>query len=91
MQLKLPILEWWIDFKTRNTICTQVVGCSLLRVLSIQNLTVLIELQNIGEDGVNLLNRTWLISIQRKVIDAFEHAVRAAGHEVCKRPQSTTE
>ena len=53
--------------------------------------TVLVQLQHVGENGVNPLDRAWLIPIQVKVIHAFERVLRPAGHEVGKCPQRSAE
>src|SRR5262245_1659050 len=84
VQFHFPILIWWINFEVWITICPQVVGCPLLCVLGVQRLAVLVQFQNVCEDGIDHLNRTWLVSVQGKVIDPVKHVMCAAGHEVGK-------
>lgn len=91
MQFKLPILVWRLDLEAAVTVCPKVIGRSLLRVVRIQNPTVLIQLQHVREDSVNLLNRAGLTPIQGKVVHAFERVLRPARHEISERPQRSAE
>ncbi len=59
IKLNFPALKRWLDWPTGN-ILEDILGCSSLCVLGVRNLTALINLDDIGENGVNLLKRTRL-------------------------------
>ena len=54
MQRHLPILKGWLDLPTSN-ILEDILCGSPLCVFGVENLTMLINLDDVREDGVNLL------------------------------------
>lgn len=68
VQVRFPFLVWWLNFVAGVAIRTQIVRRPLLGVMGVQHLAVFVQLQNVGEDGIDLLNGARLISIQRQVI-----------------------
>jgi hypothetical protein len=59
IKLNFPTFKRWLDRPTGN-ILEDKLGCSPLCVLGVCDLTALINLDDIGENGVNLLKRTRL-------------------------------
>ena len=59
MQYNLPILKRRLDLPTGN-ILEDILCCSALRVLGVDNSTALIYLNDVRENCVNLLKRTRL-------------------------------
>jgi len=59
IKLNFPTFKRWLDRPTGN-ILKDILGSSPLCVLGVRDLTALINLDDIGENGVNLLKRTRL-------------------------------
>lgn len=91
MQRKLPVLIRRVNFKAWVAIRAQVVGCSLLRIVRVENLPFPIQLQDVREDGIDLFNCAWLATIQVEVIHTFESVLRTARHEVGESSQCSAE
>lgn len=91
MQFEFPILKWWINFEAPIAIRPEVLGRPLLCLPGIQDSAALVQFQNVREDGIDLFNRARLIAIQGKVVNALEHVMGAAGHEVGECSQRTAE
>ena len=79
MKLNLPRLKRWLDLPTGN-ILEDILCCSLLCVLGVRDLTTLINLDDVREDGVNLLKRTRLAkdagvinALKQRMPDAAVH------------------
>ena len=66
MQCYLPILKRRLDLPTSN-ILEYILSSSLLCVLGVDNLTALINLNDVREDCVNLLKRTRLTEDARVI------------------------
>jgi len=67
VKFRLPFFVWRIDLIVRIAVSTQIAGCFLLCVPGIENLTVLVQLQNVDEDGVHHLDCTWLFTVKPPV------------------------
>jgi len=60
VQHYFPIFKWWIHLLARDILENMLRG-SAFRILGVNNLAAFIKLQNIGINGINLLQSAWLM------------------------------
>lgn len=82
MQLNLPVFKRGLNGEMRIAIGTHVIGGTSLRVLKVEHLSVLIDLQDVRENRKGRFQRAWALTIELKILNVLYYVMRAARHKV---------
>jgi len=75
VQTNLPVLKGRLDLVIGIAIATQPLSGSSLRILCIEHITCIVQLNNIRKDCIGCFKRTWLVGQQGAVVKFFEKRV----------------
>jgi hypothetical protein len=73
MERHFPTFKWWLGFPARHVL-KDILGRPTLRMLRVDYLAALVILQDIGIDGVNLLQRTRLPK-DAGIVNSIQHGL----------------
>lgn len=85
MKFDLPVLEGRDHGKCRVAVCANRVRRPFLGMLQVGHIALLVVFQDVGKNRVAQLDGARLGSVKVDVVDAVQHVVGAARHEIRER------